>query len=106
MNNPNPEHVTRPLDSSASDVQFSQIGLFRRDLLAQINEAQRELGSTAKYKSLPEIDARVQTVLQGKRILMVDDSQEVLEHWSPLLITAWRAMCFRQHGVAYQKASV
>lgn len=88
MSNPNPEHATKALNPSASEVQLSQIGLFRRDLLAQINEAQRELGSTAKYRSLPVIDARVQEVLQGKRILMVDDSREVLEHWSPLLITA------------------
>ena len=54
MNNPSPERVSKQFDSSASEVKYAEIGLFRRDLLAQINEAQRELGSIAKYKSLPD----------------------------------------------------
>ena len=62
--------------------------LLQSSLLADINAAQRELGSTSRYKFLPNISEDIAAGLQGKRVLIVDDSIDVLQHWSPLLLAA------------------
>ncbi|OGJ58891.1 hypothetical protein A2635_01675 [Candidatus Peribacteria bacterium RIFCSPHIGHO2_01_FULL_51_9] len=57
------------------------------ELLERINEALEQLGSTARYKKIPDASPGCES-LKGKRITMVDDSKNVLEGFIPELMVA------------------
>jgi CheY-like chemotaxis protein len=58
------------------------------ELLKQINDVLHRLGDTGRYKRLPEILKETREVLADKKILLIDDSAEVLATILPTLIVA------------------
>jgi hypothetical protein len=58
------------------------------ELLKQINDVLHQLGDTGRYKRLPEILKETREVLADKKILLIDDSAEVLATILPTLIVA------------------
>ncbi|MCB0337643.1 MAG: hypothetical protein KDD62_15110, partial [Bdellovibrionales bacterium] len=78
----------QPEKNQGANRAVFQNSLLDSALLNQINNVQRELGQTGRFLVLPEVPKDVMAALKDKRILMLDDSAEVLATWSPALITA------------------
>lgn len=60
---------------------------YRAVLLEKINQILADLGSTGKWRKLPESFAEYEA-LRGKKIVMVDDVKMLLENFMPILMVA------------------